>query len=393
MTHLAKELGVSDVALHKVCKKHEIPNPPLGWWAKKAAGKPVNQTPLPEPSEGIMDRITIAAGELRAEGDLLAQAREAARLTLTGFNILEMVEEHPLVTQSIAKVRKAPVAFAGLARVSSAGLIHLNIAPESIERVQRSLNLIVAAVRLLGFDLETKNEKVGFTDGAEHVPFAIEEILDRKKHQPTERELTKYESEKNRRMRFLGKAVWDKSDDYWVRPNWPEWDYSPSGRISFAFDTYVSCVSNLRKSFRDGKTQTLERMVPDIAVGLAVLFAAKQEDARRAAEARRRYEEAERRRIEAQRLEYIEEKRRKSVDAVYGKLEERDRLRRLHTQLSRELEGIDSPRTKELLKWVDQRLKAAESGASAQGIEKLFEEQKVFGSDDDHGFHPNSRLW
>jgi hypothetical protein len=46
LTHLAKELGVSDVALHKVCKKHEIPNPPLGWWAKKAAGKPVKQTPL-----------------------------------------------------------------------------------------------------------------------------------------------------------------------------------------------------------------------------------------------------------------------------------------------------------------------------------------------------------
>ena len=43
MTHLAKELGVSDVALHKVCRKHAIPNPPAGWWAKKAAGKKVQQ--------------------------------------------------------------------------------------------------------------------------------------------------------------------------------------------------------------------------------------------------------------------------------------------------------------------------------------------------------------
>ena len=39
MTHLAKEFALSDVALHKICKKHDIPNPPLGWWAKKAAGK------------------------------------------------------------------------------------------------------------------------------------------------------------------------------------------------------------------------------------------------------------------------------------------------------------------------------------------------------------------
>ena len=48
MIHLAKELGVSDVALHKICRKHDIPNPPLGWWAKKAAGKAVVQIPLPE---------------------------------------------------------------------------------------------------------------------------------------------------------------------------------------------------------------------------------------------------------------------------------------------------------------------------------------------------------
>ena len=46
MIHLASELGVSDVALHKVCRKHHIPNPPLGWWAKKAAGKDVKQIPL-----------------------------------------------------------------------------------------------------------------------------------------------------------------------------------------------------------------------------------------------------------------------------------------------------------------------------------------------------------
>ena len=47
MTHIAKEFALSDVALHKICKKHDIPNPPLGWWAKKAAGKAVKQTPLP----------------------------------------------------------------------------------------------------------------------------------------------------------------------------------------------------------------------------------------------------------------------------------------------------------------------------------------------------------
>lgn len=78
MTHLAKEFVLSDVALHKICRKHAIPNPPLGWWAKKAAGKPVKQIPLPKMKTGDADRITIASGELKAEPELIAEARENA---------------------------------------------------------------------------------------------------------------------------------------------------------------------------------------------------------------------------------------------------------------------------------------------------------------------------
>ena len=36
---LSKDLGVSDVAIGKFCKKHNINKPPRGYWAKKAAGK------------------------------------------------------------------------------------------------------------------------------------------------------------------------------------------------------------------------------------------------------------------------------------------------------------------------------------------------------------------
>lgn len=35
--HLAKELGVSDVAIGKFCKKHNIAKPPRGYWAKQDA--------------------------------------------------------------------------------------------------------------------------------------------------------------------------------------------------------------------------------------------------------------------------------------------------------------------------------------------------------------------
>jgi hypothetical protein len=43
---IAKDFGISDVALAKVCKKHQIPKPPLGYWARVQNGHPVKKTPL-----------------------------------------------------------------------------------------------------------------------------------------------------------------------------------------------------------------------------------------------------------------------------------------------------------------------------------------------------------
>jgi len=35
MRTLAQEFGISDVGLAKVCRKHNIPVPPVGYWRRK----------------------------------------------------------------------------------------------------------------------------------------------------------------------------------------------------------------------------------------------------------------------------------------------------------------------------------------------------------------------
>ena len=42
MKTIAAEVGISDVALAKQCKKADIPVPNRGYWAQKQAGKPTN---------------------------------------------------------------------------------------------------------------------------------------------------------------------------------------------------------------------------------------------------------------------------------------------------------------------------------------------------------------
>lgn len=47
MQQLAKEYGVSDRALAKLCGRKQVPVPPRGYWARVSAGQKTNKPPLP----------------------------------------------------------------------------------------------------------------------------------------------------------------------------------------------------------------------------------------------------------------------------------------------------------------------------------------------------------
>lgn len=85
MVQLAKEFAISDVALHKICRKHAVPTPPVGWWAKQAAGKAVKRTPLPKVDNEA--EIVIAGADLTSTDAALAEAREQARILASSGEI------------------------------------------------------------------------------------------------------------------------------------------------------------------------------------------------------------------------------------------------------------------------------------------------------------------
>ena len=47
MQHLAKDYGISDRAMAKLCTRNQVPVPPRGYWAKKSSGHNVVRPPLP----------------------------------------------------------------------------------------------------------------------------------------------------------------------------------------------------------------------------------------------------------------------------------------------------------------------------------------------------------
>lgn len=76
---LAREYGFSDVGFAKICRRHNIPLPPRGYWAKINAGLQVARPPLPNPHrEGpvyVPPRASITDEAILEKKKILAQAK------------------------------------------------------------------------------------------------------------------------------------------------------------------------------------------------------------------------------------------------------------------------------------------------------------------------------
>jgi len=67
MRLLGPKYGLTDVGLAKVCKKYDIPRPPVGYWAKLEHGKTVYQPKLPPAVEGVDEIIEFTPKPPQAE--------------------------------------------------------------------------------------------------------------------------------------------------------------------------------------------------------------------------------------------------------------------------------------------------------------------------------------
>ena len=386
MIHLAKDLGVSDVALHKICRKHDIPNPPLGWWAKKAAGKVVEQIPLPEVESDRPDAIYIRnapAADWKtqtievAEGKAKSSQQSSATIPKRGSVI---------VRNTLAAVRRGKANEQGLICIREAGLVPCSIAKQSIGRVAEFLPRLEMAAEVQGFVLTADDQPSRFSDGAQTVNFEITEGYTREKHELTRKEKAE-------------RAAWEKRSERrgWryvhgdPHPIFADWDYKPTGQLSISFEpVWYYRQPTPRRSFNDGKRQRLEDLVDKIAIGIAVVGAAKAERKRQDDEQAKIYEEQRQRREREARLKYIEERR---SDGLAILLDTQSRFEKLETLLAlahnEPGDHIDS-RVQEFRHWLQRQVNETRTLLTPAGLEGRFAELNLFGHDDGRDFRPRS---
>jgi hypothetical protein len=91
MRNLAKQIGISDTAIAKHCRKADIPMPGVGYWNRLQAGQKVGKEDLPEEDLGSVRCIEIATGTLPP--DLLARIKgEPGSLPDDEGNIEELAQ-------------------------------------------------------------------------------------------------------------------------------------------------------------------------------------------------------------------------------------------------------------------------------------------------------------
>jgi hypothetical protein len=112
MRLLAREFGLSDAGLAKICKKYDIPRPGLGYWAKRTAGQKPCQAALPNRPDLDAKQITIRPNPIRPPA---ADPQGAAIETVPPIVVPEILRNpHPLILNTHRALRAAEVNAEGI---------------------------------------------------------------------------------------------------------------------------------------------------------------------------------------------------------------------------------------------------------------------------------------
>lgn len=355
VSKVAPELGISDVALRKQCRKHGIPLPDAVYWGRRHAGRPVSRPPLPPGPERQSETVVIAGGHKPApkpvQDAVVAAARTAPLVTIPDTL-------HPLVTRTLSSAKKAKLDERGVITRLGPDAFRLRVPPQSLERVGKLLNVIVRNALARGYRFESGKEGVDVVVDGEAIDFALIQPMRQSRHVETEEERRRVE-----RWDARNRGRWDNWES---RPTIPRYDYAPSGGLSLEIGGW-SRYPGAQHRFVDTRATMLEERVHDILVAFAAWSAAIKVAREEAAERHRQLVLEQERRAEAARQARHEEQR---VAYLQGKLAQRDERDRLRSFLE-ELKAASAPEDDALsgfLTWLAQRLARLEAGVSPEAI-------------------------
>ena len=330
---LARDFGLSDVALGKICKKHSIPKPPLGYWAKLAHGKAVPRPPLPNIDDQrleiieIRKRPLISAETKTHSAELEKEPPIAVPERLTS--------PRPLVRLTIDALKNSTPDETGILRARTGGCLNVRVGRQSVGRAMRLMDALIKALEARGSTVNVVER-----DRAHHT---CVKMLD----ETIEIELR--EGLNRREKQFTAAELREREKYSWLRDR-KEYEFYPSGNFIFAILEY--CGEGVRKVWSDGKRQRLENCLNSIIAGLGT--AAEGIKTHRAELERweRERQEQERRRWEEQERRRKEEEKIKDLDKWVAKWEQSLKIRQFVSEVEKAAAENEAKKTVNLTEWL-----------------------------------------
>jgi hypothetical protein len=348
---LAAEFGISDVMIAKICKKHNIPKPGLGYWARKENGYKDRIVPLPPNSRPQLENIEFSPNSSKDDDLALPESvlEMISREDLTEYKITvseRLGKLHPVLANAKSKISAQEYLDQGLIGTYQTG-IHLRVSRENVDRSLKILSAIITAFEKRKFPFSIKEARyhrdpqfpiVTIQDIA--VEFRLQERLRK----------TKINSLDQISDRTLRKQL-----SYGFTPG--KELLIPSGELYIQIETYTSV--GCRKLWSDSEKLPLEMQLNNIMKGfITASEAIKQLEEKR--DAQHKIWKEERKIAEAKAAErQARADRAKALTSLANEMSEYEKIKTLKVELdSRSGSTEMNQEIKQLLKWAEEYLSA-----------------------------------
>lgn len=166
MVTLAKEFNLSDKGLREICKKNDIPIPPMGHWQKIQYGKKISKIPLPKKSSEGVIKINVEEIKLNSHKSIptINSVSEVIKnnksLILKVSERLNSPDDIILKTQINLNQRQGTDSYSAIKGTiqTDRGFPSIIVSPKNISRSLRILDNLIKNFRVLGYNVVLKDE-------------------------------------------------------------------------------------------------------------------------------------------------------------------------------------------------------------------------------------------
>jgi hypothetical protein len=281
MQKLAKEFGLSDVGLSKLCRRHEIPVPGRGYWARIQFGQTPGRITLHALKVTRLDTIRIFPSDPKKMQPLVSEAGEV-------FPQIQVAADgpitHPIARRIEKSMAKSRADDRGHLFTRQGRVVPIKLTARAFPRTLCILDALFTALGDVKLILEWPspyNTQLKIVADAEKLQFTLTEAIERKEGKPTSEELEQRKS------------------NMWWRPR--QWDYTPTGRLKFNLE---SCeYPGINHSWADGKQRKLDTRLGEVLVACKSMAAAIKREREDRARHQRDLERQRERELEARERE------------------------------------------------------------------------------------------